>query len=498
MNLARNSLFNLGGALLPAMVSIVLVPFIVFRLGAESFGVLVLVTAIVGYFGVLDINAGVATIRHVSAYHAAGSNRAMGEVFGFGLLVYGVIGLVGSVSIYASAEWLVSGPFNIPEALQPAAARALRWAGLGFLVGQFQALLQSTLHGLQRYDLTAAFEATFGTVAPLSAIVVILAGGGLTEVVAVRVVVSAIQVLLLFVLLRRTMPSSSVHWPGAQTVRAMLGFSAYAYLSKLSMVAAANTDKLIIAALVDVRALALYAVPLTMVSRLYGMAARLPQVILPAASAMHIAERHKQLAGTYVEASRLYAFLTLTLCALLVAVAPELLRYWVGPAFGHEAVLILVCLAVAFFVDALTSVPAQVNDGMGRPRYTGTAAFLRALVGMIAAYAGVRLFGIVGAGYAQLAVSALATTLFIGYLHRVGMPAKLAVWSRAALLPMWVPGLGIPALAAWSLSRDPLSLAAALLLLVGVGSVLAIYGWRVVVWPERRAQVTRMLVTRFS
>ncbi|MEN9629543.1 MAG: hypothetical protein RJA10_2770, partial [Pseudomonadota bacterium] len=51
MTLLRNGVFNLAGALLPAVALFITIPLIITRLGAEAYGALVLVTSIVGYFG---------------------------------------------------------------------------------------------------------------------------------------------------------------------------------------------------------------------------------------------------------------------------------------------------------------------------------------------------------------------------------------------------------------------------------------------------------------
>jgi len=56
LQLARNAFSNLLGAVVPALVALGTVPLVVKGLGDASYGVYSLVTAIVGYFAVIDIN----------------------------------------------------------------------------------------------------------------------------------------------------------------------------------------------------------------------------------------------------------------------------------------------------------------------------------------------------------------------------------------------------------------------------------------------------------
>ena len=54
--LLRNSLWHLSGSALPALVALATVPLMIHGLGLEGFGVVTLITSVVGYFGVLDAN----------------------------------------------------------------------------------------------------------------------------------------------------------------------------------------------------------------------------------------------------------------------------------------------------------------------------------------------------------------------------------------------------------------------------------------------------------
>ena len=56
LRLASNAMANLLGALVPSLVALATVPLVVRGLGDASYGVYSLVTAIVGYFAVIDIN----------------------------------------------------------------------------------------------------------------------------------------------------------------------------------------------------------------------------------------------------------------------------------------------------------------------------------------------------------------------------------------------------------------------------------------------------------
>lgn len=63
MTLRRGTLLKLAGAGLPMIVGVVAIPFLISKLGMERFGILTILWAIIGYFGLFDFGVGRATIQ---------------------------------------------------------------------------------------------------------------------------------------------------------------------------------------------------------------------------------------------------------------------------------------------------------------------------------------------------------------------------------------------------------------------------------------------------
>jgi O-antigen/teichoic acid export membrane protein len=482
----RNSLFNFAGALVPAAAALLTVPAIVSHLGAAHYGVFVLVTSVIGYFAVLDINATAGSVKYVAEHHARGENESIGEVLAFGGGLYAAIGLLGGLAIFFSAESLVQSVFNIPPPLQAEALNALRWAGVAFLAGQLQVYLQSVPDALQRYDVAAKFEAVFGTLAPAATVVVVLLGGSLVEIIIARLALSLINIALLLYAIRALLPRVRLRRPARERVRAITSFSIFSYLSRLAAISAANADKLLVGAIVDMKALSFYAVPFALANRVFGLVYRFAEVLFPHASALHAQRRHEDLRRTYLVATRYIVYLNASLCTLLVAMAPELLHYWAGAVFGQPAVWVMVFIAFSVLVDSLTNLPSLFNDGLGRPKITGVAAIARTFASLGAAWWAVSHYGIVGAATAQFCVSVVSTVVFLIVVHRVSVPVLLRDVVVAGFSPSLPVIVVAVALGSWSLVRPVLPLVE--FFAAGAAMTLALMGyawWRVVEAPDR-------------
>lgn len=427
----RNALFNLFGGVIPAIASLLTVPIIVSRLGEVQYGVFALVTTLVGYFAILDINATAGSIKYLSEHHARKDHRKASEVVTFGASIYVFIGILGALSLWFFAKQLVQHVFHVPAELHAEGVLALRWAAIGFLFGQLQVYLASIPQALQRYDVSGKIESLFGTLVSLSTVLAVLMGGGLVEIMATRVVLSLINCAVLGRAIKALMPELRPVRPSRETSSGLLHFSAYGYLSRFASISYINADKLFIGALQDMRALSMYTVPFMLANRVMGLFFRLIHVVFPITSAMAATGNMPQLEKIYIEATRYYTFLNASIVATLMLFSRELLHYWAGNVFGPEAGLILCIVSLAVLLDSLTNLPSLVNDGLGKPRNTGLMALSRAVIGLTLGFFAVRQYGNIGAAFSLLVVSALMSTVFLTFIHGRTIPFALKTVSIA-------------------------------------------------------------------
>lgn len=431
----RNGLANFAGGVLPALVMLFTTPYIVNTMGDTSYGVLTLVTAIVGYFAFLDLNVTAGSVKYVAEYHATGNIHKRNQTLTSGVALYLAIGLVGCASILLFDDALLDHVFEIPAELRAEAGDALTLAAFGFLFGQLQLYLNSVPQSIRRYDQTAVLETVFGVVTPLSMVVVLWLGYGLVEIVAVRVLVSVANNLVLVGVIRRLLPDAALARPDRATLVALGKFSGFAYLSRLATVAYAQGDKLILGALASMSALTHYAVPFMLVNRLFAMSFRLGGVLFPVASALAANREIERLRELYLYAARYVFFVNAGLALIFTTLAHEILLHWIGPSLASAGAAVLSVVALASLADSLTNAPSLINDGLGHPHITGGLAVTRALIGVSLTLVLVQQFGMMGAAWAQLVTSVSMATVFLIYVHGRSVPVALRDHLRIVIMP---------------------------------------------------------------
>jgi O-antigen/teichoic acid export membrane protein len=429
----RNSLWHMSGSALPAIAALVTIPLLIGALGVEGFGVVTLVSSVIGYFGVLDINLSAGAIKYLAQHHASGDRKRFAETFWFGALFYGSLGLLGALAIYFSSDFLVARFFHVSAALRDDTVLAFQIAAIGFALSQAQSYLLVVPQSLQRYDRSAQTEAFFGVFVNVASAVAALAGLGLVGVISVRVVISSFNVLYLTWLIRQFKLDLQPSWPRADVRAQLTSFSAYAYLSKIASTLHEHGDKLIVGALAGPVAVTFYTVPATLAGRILGLTYRLSSVIYPKASALAATERIHELRPVYLGAMRYVSFINLVALGMIVLAGDEFLRRWVGNDFVAQGYPVLVLMTLALLADSFTNVPSLVNDALGHPRVTGRFALFKGLFGVLLVYLGTLFGGIIGAAAAHLTASFVMTSLFLFYVHGRTVPLQLGEVLREGL-----------------------------------------------------------------
>ncbi|MCP5222700.1 MAG: oligosaccharide flippase family protein [Zoogloeaceae bacterium] len=477
---------------MPAVLGIATIPYIVSTLGLADYGLLALVTSIVGYFALLDINVSAGSTKYIAQYHASGDHDSLNETVCFSLLVYAAIGLTGMVGLFLSADWLAAQFFAVSPEKRETAVTAIRIAAIGFAVGQIQAYVQSIPGALMRYDVAGRIEAVFGTVVPLASVAMLALGFGLLELVWLRVAMSFTQAVVVSLAIRALLPGLKWVRPGARIRHALLSFSLFSFLSRLAALTYAHADKLIIGARVGVESLTFYVVPATLANRVMSLVFRLSGVMFPHASSLAAQGRNDKLRHDYLLATRYLLFINGAIVVVLATLAQPILAHWLNTDFARAGALVMVFIALAQGVDSLTNLPSLINDGLGHPRVSGLFALSRAALGLTLIFLGVSAYGLVGAAMAHFVASVIMSLAFVWYVHGRTVPVSLAVVVREAyarVIPVLAVAGVVGVLSSEFAARGWFELIASAL---AIGAVLCAGGYWRVLTPEHRLIFARV------
>jgi O-antigen/teichoic acid export membrane protein len=375
-----------------------------------------LIWVVVGYFSFLDMGLGRAVTVAVAASRAGGDTSRAHELQVLATVSGLLVGVGTAMALllgWGIATW--GEPFHLSSPqLSQEVAQALLW----MLPSLPLLLLSSTLRG--HLEGAGAFRALNLVRIPSGAMLILgpclsaLYTPDLSWACISIGVVRLVQVVALLALVAKAVElnlgaflNALMRSRNAASLRPLLTFGGWVTLSNIVGPVIVYVDRFVIGALLSAGAVALYAVPFDVVSRLPILIAALCSVLLPELARMShsltMDQRDGQALMRLVSRSSGYsAGLMVFVVGVAWMLTPWALRGWMGPEFADQSTKVTQLLLLAFGVNALAQIPFTALQACGLAR---SVALLH--VGELLPYGFVLMllisnFGIEGAAWAWL------------------------------------------------------------------------------------------------
>ncbi|MGF1431195.1 lipopolysaccharide biosynthesis protein [Kitasatospora sp. LaBMicrA B282] len=397
----------------PLLVNVALTPVLIRRLGLDRFGLWSLVLLLL--FTLTSLDGGVsASLARFYAYRGARGDRA-----GAGRLLLGSVLLFLAFGALVTGACLLLAPavglLHVAPRLQAEAAAVLRWLGpllaLALVSDSASSLLQA--HGRFRAlaGATVASCAAYG----VGVLLWVRGGGALTALAAATAVRFAVLAAVALLLGRRHLAGGRPLLPARAERREFLGYALRMQLSGLTVFLNGEIDAFVIAALLPVRYVGIYAAGYQVAAALRSLPlyafppvlTRLTEVYAAGGTPAAVRE-YRLRQGHWLPAVLAYG-------AVTTVAAPFAVRAWLGPQLALAGAVAAVLLAGYSVHVALTGMRTCLVRAVGRPgletRYSWFATVVNTLLTVPLALA----FGTVGV------VAATAVGLVAGSLRFVAL-----------------------------------------------------------------------------
>src|SRR6266478_4904620 len=278
--------------------------------------------------------------------------------------------------------------------------------------------LRGLLEAHQKFGLINTLRIPLGIYSFASPLLVLPFSTSLFPVVGVlvagRIVGWAVHLLLCF----RVVPElrERIAWHGA-AAGPLLRFGGWMTVSNIVGPLMVTLDRFLIGAMVSMTAVAYYATPYELVTKLMIIPGALVGVMFPAFSASFSQDRART-AALYSRCVK-YAFLILFPAVLLtVGMAQNGLTLWLGADFAQHSSRVLQWLAVGVFFNSLAAVPFALVQGVGRPDLTAMLHMIELPVYLLGLWWLISTYGVEGAAIAWTARVGVDAFILFGMTHR--------------------------------------------------------------------------------
>ena len=407
--IAKNSIFNLLGQILPMLVGLLTIPYIVHGLGASQYGIFSIATMLLGYFSIFDLGLSRATVKFVAENLSSDRIQKVPELVWTSLSLLVALGTIcgGLTALFVPVS--VTHFFKMPPELAGEARIALFILCASMPIMLANDALRGVLEASQRFDLVNCVKVPASILFYLTAALVIPFGVHVAGIVALLVSIRLLSSFFYLSFCLRVIPGLR---SGFQVSRAALGplatFGGWIMISNVTAPVFGYLERFMIASILSVGALTFYSAPFELVSKLLIFPMSIVPSLFPYFS-FH-AERTRSEVSEVTSRAVKYLFLVLTPpAAVFIFFARDILNLWLGPQFASESTLVLRLITLGFFLNAFATIPFTSVQALGRPDlkakldlislplYIGVARFLMHKAGIYG--------GINGAALAKLLVT---------------------------------------------------------------------------------------------
>ena len=476
-------------------ITIAISPYIVRKLGAEAYGIWIVVLGLLEYCSLLDLGFRSATIKYAAEYRATNQPDRVNEIVNTGL-AYSVLSGAVLLALVIPFAGGMHRFFKISPAYQPVFPTLIVIVAFNWALGMVFSPLAACLEGFQRFDLMGRILIGINTLRSLGSVAVLAMGFGLIAMALTAQVTYIGATVALLIYMRQCFPEWRVS-PKLVKVSVLRRLAAYGRHTFLATIADRTLNQsapLLIAHFLPSQFAGYFSLPSRMMQYSSDGVSRVAAVTSPNASELSAKGETDAVARLGVYSNRYCLTIFLPMAIVFLVYGRELIRVWINAEFAAQGGPLLPMLVIATVV----ALAAQYNSsailyGLGKHGGYARGLFAEAVLSVAGLYFVIPRYGILGAAWVSASLMTLNRGLLAPILlcrHlKISFPAYMrAIFERPSLIAVPV------ALAAWTMKRYWLpgrnwrELLAAVCL-IGFGYLIPAFFFSL--GPEHRAQIVR-------
>ena len=385
------------------LLGLLTTPYLLLGLGSAGYGVFAMVSVVSVHLSNLEFGFGQATVRYLARALEADERERPQAILETSFSVFLAGGLAGAMLLFAGAPVLVSSLFRIDSSLQQEALVAFRLGALILACSFISSFFSSVLQACGRFVWLNGSRLVFGTVAAVSAVGSVAAGGGIVAVFLAQAGVACLSALTLGVGVTRSWRGGILPKIAPRILREMGPYAILAFIGGLGYQWMINGTPLVLAAHVNAAEIPTFSVPHMVLQKLTVLSTSASFAFFPFASAASTDPDRSRLSVSFQSHLRLTVLVVGPVVGYLAVFGRTLLGAWVNPEFGLAAAPCLRLLVAAALLLAISGPPADIARAFGHPGWVLAYTSSVAVLGVGMSLAVIPSYGTVGAAFALFA-----------------------------------------------------------------------------------------------
>ena len=396
LTLIKNTIFNITGLGVPLVVAIFTIPELIEGLGIEKFGVLTLIWAIVSYFSLFDMGLGRSLTLLLSRKLASKEYSDVNVLVWTALLLMLCLGVgAGLLLVLTSYFWIdnLSGNIDINDLNFSIFIMAMAIPFVILTTG-YRGVLES-LNSFFIINIIRLPMGVYTFLAPL--LVVIWWGDELYKISIILLLGRVIALIPHVVLAHKSLKGlTSTYQFDRQYVKSLFSIGGWLTVSNIISPFMGYIDRFLLGAIIGAAAVAYYATPNEMITKLWVIPGAVTAVIFP--RLVYEIEKNKaNVMSTITKSTFLILIVVLPIVTIIYLYAKEILELWIGKDFSENSYIILKVLCVGIAINCFAQIPFTYIQSTGNTKLTAIIHMVQLPLFIILLYFMIGSYGAVGA-----------------------------------------------------------------------------------------------------
>ena len=415
----KNAVYNAIGFIFPVAVGLITTPYIVYKLGTETYGIFVLAISLMGMLSFLDLGFGQGIIKFVSHYEAKNDYKKINEIVNTSLLINIAMGLLGGLIIFLLSDFLSKKVFKVkPEQIE-LAVTSFKIVSTGFVLNLISSTFSNIPKALQRYDISVKVQNIVWFLSVISSVIVLYLGYGLVEMLIFYVIFQFLGLISYFWFSKKLIHNLKLSLKFNKDIfKEIFGFSIYNAINSITGNIVFRVDKMIIAYFLGTSAVTYYQIPFTMSQMAYSFVSYVIQFLFPAVSFLNSAGEKDKLKQIYIKSTKYVIAFSLIIFSGLVLFGKPFLKIWIGKEISEISYPLLVIISLVLFFSSISNIGYYCYNGLGFSKINMISSFAGAISYVISAIILIPAFNIKGASL-SFVFALLPFPVYIYILNRV-------------------------------------------------------------------------------
>lgn len=395
-SLMINAISNWIAIFIQIIIGFFLTPFIIKYLDQTGYGVWILVSSFVGYYGLLNLGVASAITRYIARFTAQNNIEELNRTANTALFMFCGTGLTAILISFVAADWLAQffqvNPGDYNE------FKKVIWilgvaTGLTFPVSVFTAIITAR----ERYVSVNCVNIIVTLIRTGLVIAILLAGYGLVGIAYPTLASAIISLVIFYYLTRKIVPEFKIQLSSVSraTLKMLVVYGGFTTIIAVADIFRMKIDSIVIGKMIGIIDVGQYGIAALLIQYMLKLVASGMSVLAPRFASLDGADKHKELKETFITALSVSSFLAFGVVLMMQFFGESFILIWVGKDFSAAIpVLLLLSISYAF---ALSQTPGiGLMYALNKHRYYAIANLIEAVANIVISIILAPKYGIIG------------------------------------------------------------------------------------------------------